>query len=110
MDFKEYQEKAATTAKYPEDQRWFYLVAGLASEAGEVADKFKKIVRDQDWNDETLFENKDAIKAELGDVLWYVSNLARELGVDLEDVAEGNIEKLFSRVKRDKIGGSGDNR
>jgi len=80
----------------------------LAGESGEVADKIKKVIRDKGGklDKETIFE----IEKELGDVLWYLSQLATELKLDFEKVAKTNLEKLFSRKKRGKIQGSGDNR
>lgn len=125
MTFEEYQNKAKETAVYPTtlldipvknapeavmlpDMKWIYPVLGLTGEAGEVADKFKKIVRDK-----TGFvsdEDKVEIVKELGDVLWYISAIAGDLGVDLESVAKGNIAKLSKRKAEDKIKGSGDNR
>lgn len=113
MDFKEYQEKSRKTALYPEVGDTFqYPILGLVAEAGEVADKLKKHIRDRnlykpsDLNE----EQKQELAKELGDVLWYLSQLATELGVSLDEIAEQNIEKLYSRMERGKIGGSGDNR
>lgn len=108
MEFNAYQVGAKETAVFPEDQGIVYTTLGLVSEAGEVADKLKKIIRDS--NGEMSDEAKLAIKKELGDVLWYVSALAWELGFDLNDVAETNLMKLSSRWERNAIGGSGDER
>ncbi len=108
MDFKEYQKKTQQTAAYPKDQKFAYLPLGLVGEAGEVAEKFKKIIRDK--NGQINKKDKIEIKKELGDVLWYVSQISRELDISMEDVAKGNIDKLFSRKKRGKIKGNGDNR
>ena len=83
-------------------------VLGLAGEAGETADKVKKIIRDKGGY--ASEEDRAAIIKELGDVLWYVANVARYLNVSLSEVAESNIEKLSSRKKRDKLHGEGDNR
>ena len=77
-------------------------------EAGEVADKVKKILRDK--NGVFDKDSRDAIKFELGDVLWYISQLSSELGYELEEVASSNLQKLMSRKLRGKIKGSGDNR
>ena len=109
MNFKEYQEKSAETALYPNrGQNFIYPTLGLVGEAGEVAEKVKKILRD---NDGKLEETRvQEIKKELGDVLWYVAALCRELGLDMGEVARLNIEKLQSRKKRNKLGGSGDDR
>ena len=83
-------------------------ILGLTGEAGEVADKFKKIIRDQ--NGELTKYDKEEITYELGDVLWYVATIARYMGVTLDEVAEKNIEKAQSRLKRGKLHGSGDHR
>jgi NTP pyrophosphatase (non-canonical NTP hydrolase) len=109
MDFKEYQEKSKKTALYPNaGKNFIYPALGLADESGEVVGKIKKVMRDQDgkMND----DNRKEISKELGDVLWYIAQMATELGVNMNDIAEGNIEKLYSRLERGKIGGSGDNR
>jgi len=105
--FDEYQEAAATTAKIikqiPPDA---YTVLGLCGEAGEVAEKVKKFYRDG-GDRETV---REAVRKELGDVLWYLSETARHWGLLLSDVACGNLEKLKDRRDRDVISGSGDNR
>lgn len=109
MDFKEYQKKSRKTAIYPNAGKNFvYPVLGLTGESGEVADKIKKVIRDKSGiiNRET----KEELKKELGDVLWYLSQLASELKIPLSDVAEKNIEKIYDRMKRGKLGGNGDNR
>ena len=109
MDFKKYQEKSRKTAIYPEaGKNFIYPTLGLAGESGEVAEKIKKVIRDKNGviDDET----RELIKKELGDVLWYVSQIASELGLSLDEIAENNIEKLFSRMNRGKLSGSGDNR
>lgn len=109
MDFSEYQFHARHTAMYPNmGNNIYYPSMGLASEAGEVLGKVKKIHRDD--NNVVTLEKKKALIKELGDVLWYAAALATELGVDLNEVATGNIEKLHSRKVRDKLRGSGDNR
>lgn len=109
MTFEEYQAEARKTAIYPNiDNNYIYPTLGLAGEAGEVAEKIKKVIRD---NEGIVSEEKKAeITKELGDVLWYVANLSKELGISLEEVAAKNIEKLQSRQKRDELHGSGDNR
>lgn len=109
MNFDEYQEKSRKTAIYPDQgSNFIYPTLGLVGEAGEVADKMKKVIRDDDGvvSDEKVSE----MKKELGDVLWYIAQLATELGLSMNDIAEGNIEKLYSRLERGKISGSGDNR
>ena len=103
MTLSEYQIKAAQTAIYPDNWSIVYPALGLAGEAGEVANKVKKLVRDGKLD-------KEAVAAELGDVLWYLSALARDLDADLGDIAQANINKLESRMKRGVIGGSGDTR
>jgi len=109
MDFNEYQEKSRKTAIYPDkDSNFVYPTLGLVGEAGEVAEKVKKVIRDKDGKMDT--ETKDTLKKELGDVLWYISQLATELDLSLDEVAEKNIEKLYSRLDRGKISGSGDDR
>lgn len=107
-DIDLYQQKCLKYAKYPETARIIYPTLGLTGEAGEVSDKVKKVIRDNegDFTDEI----KKEIMKELGDVLWYCATLAHDLGFYLSDVAFGNIEKLESRFQRNKIGGSGDNR
>ncbi|MBI3485782.1 nucleoside triphosphate pyrophosphohydrolase family protein [Candidatus Daviesbacteria bacterium] len=109
MTFKDYQKKSRITALYPnKDNNFIYPTLGLTGEAGEVAEKIKKILRD-DLGVITP-EKKQEIEKELGDVLWYISQLATELKLSLEDVALKNLEKLLSRMKRKKLTGSGDNR
>ena len=108
MELNDYQFVSQKTAIYPEDQGVTYCVLGLAGEAGEVADKYKKVIRDN--NSKLTPEISSSIAKELGDVLWYVSNLAYELGFSLEEVAQMNIEKLQSRLKRNQLSGSGDER
>jgi len=109
MTFQEYQDEARKTAIYPnKDNNFIYPTLGLAGEAGEVAEKIKKVIRD--GNGIVSEEKKEEITKELGDVLWYVANLSKELGISLETVAERNIEKLKSRQDRNQLQGSGDNR
>ena len=85
-----------------------YPTLGLCGEAGEVADKVKKVIRDDDG----VFSEsvRESLKLELGDVLWYVAQLASELGFDLDTIARANLEKLASRAARNVIAGSGDQR
>ena len=106
MELNEYQKEAKKTAIYPSPI--IYPALGLCGEAGEVAEKVKKVLRDN----KGLFtdEKRKEIAKELGDVLWYISNTASDIGFSLEEVAQGNIDKLKSRQQRDKISGSGDNR
>lgn len=109
MDFKEYQEKSRKTAGYPAiGHPLIYPTLGLVNEAGEVAGKIKKVFRDKGGqiNEET----REALQAELGDVLWYLAQICTELGLSLEEVAEANIAKLYDRLDRGVIRGDGDNR
>lgn len=109
MDFNEYQTKSRKTAGYPAiGHPVIYPALGLVNEAGEVAGKIKKVFRDKEG--EISAETRSALKAELGDVLWYVAQLCTELGLSLDEVAEYNIEKLYDRLKRGAIRGDGDNR
>jgi NTP pyrophosphatase (non-canonical NTP hydrolase) len=108
MELNDYQKEALTTAIYPDEQRIIYPSLGMTGEAGEVADKVKKVLRDN----EGVFtaEKNTEIAKEIGDVLWYCAVLARDLGYDLETVARMNVEKLRSRRERGMLHGSGDNR
>ncbi|MFA5747365.1 MAG: nucleoside triphosphate pyrophosphohydrolase family protein [Candidatus Paceibacterota bacterium] len=109
MEFNQYQEEARKTAVYPNmGNNFIYPTLGLAGEAGEVAEKIKKIIRDGDG---IVSEEKRAdLAKELGDVLWYVAALSGELGLKLDEVALRNVEKLRSRQERGKIRGAGDDR
>tara|TARA_B100000287_G_scaffold280575_1_gene264430 strand:+ start:342 stop:671 length:330 start_codon:yes stop_codon:yes gene_type:complete len=109
MDFKTYQKQARLTAQYPNlGSNNIYPTLGLVGEAGEVAEKVKKVIRDK----KGIFdeESKNAIKKELGDVLWYLSNLCDEFGFSLEEVALQNLDKLRLRASKGMISGSGDDR
>jgi NTP pyrophosphatase (non-canonical NTP hydrolase) len=109
MHLSEYQEKAKSTALYPNiGNNIYYPALGLAAETGEVLNKVKKVMRDHE--DIVTDEYREIFKKELGDVLWYVSGLCTELGLDLEEVAEANIAKLFSRKERGTLKGDGDDR
>ena len=109
MDFKAYQEKSRKTATYPSiGYNFIYPTLGLAGEAGEVVEKIKKLIRDK--NGAVDEKAKQEITKELGDVLWYLSQLATELGLSLDEIANENLKKLFSRMERDKIQGDGDDR
>ena len=109
MNFNEYQTKSRKTAKYPViGHAVIYPTLGLANEAGEVAGKIKKVFRDKGG---IIGEaEREALKSELGDVLWYLAQTCTELEISLDEVAEHNIEKLYSRLERGKIGGEGDTR
>lgn len=106
--FSGYQEQARKYAVYPEDYKLTYPTLGLVGEAGEVAEKVKKCIRD----DRGMIseEKRIEIVKEMGDVLWYLAVLSDSIGVDLQDVATRNIEKLESRFQRNQLHGSGDNR
>jgi NTP pyrophosphatase (non-canonical NTP hydrolase) len=109
MHLSDYQEKAKSTAIYPnQGENIYYPALGLAGETGEVLNKIKKVMRDHEGvvND----EYKQILKKELGDVLWYVAGLCTELDLDMAEVAEENINKLFSRKERGKLQGDGDDR
>ncbi len=108
MTFEEYQKEAQKTALYPEAYRLVYPALGLAGEAGELANKVKKVLRDHGRH--LSEEAREAILAELGDVLWYVAQVATDLGESLEAVAQANLAKLRSRKERGRLGGDGDNR
>lgn len=112
MNFIEYQQDTQRTAIYPGQGMGIaglsYVALGLGNEVGEVLGKVKKIIRDD--NGIITEEKKDAIIKELGDVLWYVSQVATEIGVDLHSVAVLNIQKLRKRKEDGTLQGSGDNR
>ena len=109
MDFKYYQQESKKTVIHKDwDLALFYFILGLNGEAGEVAEKMKKILRDD--NGKISQEKKMEIEKELGDVLWYLSQTATELDLDLGEVAQKNLDKLFSRQARNKLHGQGDNR
>ncbi len=109
MTFSEYQAKMQKTAAYPDKgNNFIFPTLGLMGEAGEVAEKVKKVWRDK--NKQISETDKTEIKKEMGDVLWYLSQLASELGLDFDDVAQTNLDKTRSRLERNLINGSGDNR
>ncbi len=109
MDLRTYQERSRQTALYPQvGNNPIYPTLGLCGEAGEVADKVKKVLRDR--GDVFDAQIRDDLRLELGDVLWYVAQLASELDLDLEDIAAANLAKLASRMDRNVIAGSGDRR
>lgn len=109
MNFNDYQTKSRVTAKYPAiGHAVIYPALGLVNEAGEVAGKIKKIFRDKGG---VVGEaEREALKAELGDVLWYIAQVCTELDLSLDEVAESNLTKLLDRQVRGKIQGDGDNR
>jgi NTP pyrophosphatase (non-canonical NTP hydrolase) len=109
MTFNEYQEQAKSTAIFPEckfaglPSDFAYPLIGLCGEVGELAEKYKKLIRDG-------YFDKDLVIKEMGDVLWYLSALATTTGIEFEEVAAKNLEKLKDRKDRGVIQGSGDNR
>ena len=108
-DFNTYQtESRKTWGVIPMNHPIVYPTMGLVDEAGEVAGKIKKIFRDK--NGQITEEDRQSLKNELGDVLWYLTQICTELGLTLEEVTETNITKIFSRQERGKLGGDGDNR
>jgi len=106
MNFKDYQDQASKTAIYKHEI--IYPALGLANEAGEVLGKIKKVLRDNDGD--FTPEKREEIGKEIGDVLWYISALARDLNLSLDAIAQQNLDKLNSRLSRGVLGGSGDNR
>lgn len=112
MTLDEYQRRARETALYPRHARILYPSLKLAGEAGEVTEKLGKLIRDEGYVPGTDLSEaqRDALAKELGDVLWYVANLAADLGMPLDTVAARNLEKLADRKQRGVIGGSGDDR
>jgi|TARA_R100000005_G_C4958201_1_gene175982 NTP pyrophosphatase (non-canonical NTP hydrolase) len=99
----DYQRAAASTAIYKQEHAVIYPALGLAAEAGEVANKVKKILRDGNFD-------REAIADEVGDCLWYIAALCRDLNVDMQDIANNNIKKLKDRQERGVLSGSGDKR
>lgn len=113
IDFEKYQLATADTAIYPGAleggaDALSYVTLGLTGEAGEIANKVKKILRDKGGM--VTSEDRADLSKELGDVLWYVARLADEIGYPLEEIAQKNVDKLTSRKSRGVLGGSGDNR
>lgn len=109
MRFSEYQARSRATAVYPDaGSNIVYPALGLCGEAGETAEKVKKAIRDDGGT--LTEERREAIAAELGDVLWYVAQVATEAGLDLEEIAGANLTKLASRQRRAVLHGSGDDR
>jgi NTP pyrophosphatase (non-canonical NTP hydrolase) len=107
MELSDYQARSRATAVYPNaGDNLLYPTLGLCGEAGEVAEKVKKMVRDD--GGVLTEERRAALAAELGDVLWYAAQIATEAGLDLDDVAGDNLAKLRSRHERAVLSGSGD--
>lgn len=105
MELNEYQNLAMKTAIFPSEMGVYYATLGLAGEAGEIANKVKKFIRDGHTP-----EKERELRDELGDVLWYVAAVANVLDIDLETVAKDNIYKLAERQRKGTIQGSGDDR
>lgn len=108
LNFSEYQAKTALTARYPKDIGLMYTALGLNGEAGECAEIVKKVIRDT--NGILSDAVRERLKYEISDVLWYCSQLAAEAGLSLQEIAEANLAKLFSRAERGVIHGDGDDR
>lgn len=113
LNFETYQKESKKTAIYQQhtDGRLgnlYYVTLGLMGEDGEIAEKIKKVIRDE--GGEVNDEKKELLKKEIGDVLWYMAQLCTELDLEFEEVAQHNLEKLLSRQKRGKLQGSGDER
>ncbi len=114
MTFNEYQKKSRKTALYTNIDKniignhILYPTLGLAGETGEFIEKIKKIIR----NKNGVFDeqDKETLKYELGDILWYLAQLATDLDLGLDDIAESNLNKLLSRLQRNTINSEGDNR
>lgn len=108
MELSEYQRLSRRTAGYPREAWLAYPALGLAGEAGEVAEHAKKTIRDNGGRVST--ERRAALAKELGDVLWYLAQLATELDLDLDEIAQANLDKLLSRQRRGVLSGDGDDR
>ena len=108
MQLNDYQKLALRTARpKTADNELMHLLLGLVGESGEIAEKVKKVIRDQNSDFSKLDE---LFEKELGDVLWHIAVLANYFDISLEKIAQQNIDKLASRLERGKIGGSGDDR
>lgn len=108
LTFMDYEESAAKTAIYPHSESITYPILGINGEAGEIAEKWKKVLRDQ--NGGLNFTDSKELRKEIGDVLWYLAALAHDLGYTLEQCAQENLVKLKDREQRGVLSGSGDNR
>lgn len=113
MDFSEYQEKTILTDvgcdnAHNLSPKWMYYLLGIAGETGELMEKMKKLFRDDAG--QMTPERLEAVKLEMGDILWYLASLSYHLGIDFDEVAQANIDKLFSRKDRGKLHGDGDHR
>jgi NTP pyrophosphatase (non-canonical NTP hydrolase) len=108
MTLNDYQRAANGTAIFPKDMAVPYTLLGLSGEVGEVCNKYKKIIRDKRGN--LNAEDVGELQQELGDVLWYLATCMSSLGLDMEQTAAINLNKLALRQKRGTLGGSGDKR
>lgn len=108
MTIKTYEELINKTSKFPQDQALTYLALGINGEAGEIAEKVKKLIRDTDGKETEEF--KTALKKECSDVLWYLTALSKHLGSGLEEIMQINHDKLTKRLETNTIHGSGDDR
>ncbi len=108
MNFDDYQKEAYKTLIHKDRDNLAYFALGVAGESGEVADKIKKIFRDSDGV--MTDKDKQHVAKEMGDVLWYLSQLASYLGKDFSEIAQTNLDKLSDRKERGVLAGSGDNR
>ncbi len=109
MNLNDYQKLALRTARSTDAKdELFHLLLGLCGEAGEIAEKMKKVVRDK--NSDFASIDVEDLKKELGDVLWHIAAIANYFDISLDDIGETNIKKLASRLERGTLGGSGDNR
>ena len=109
MQLNDYQRKSVEFAIYPHSHSILYPALGLAGEAGEVANKVKKFIRDG-YDQENFEQKKIELASEIGDVLWYCAMLATEMNVSLGKIMDNNLEKLYGRKQRGKLQGSGDTR
>jgi NTP pyrophosphatase (non-canonical NTP hydrolase) len=108
-DFASYQrESRKTWSAIHTDHPIIYPTLGLTNEAGEVAGKIKKIFRDKAGS--ISASDREALKQELGDVMWYLAQICTELDLTLDEVAQANLEKLASRLERGQVRGEGDER
>lgn len=111
IGFDQYQDKSSETNMYPKEDMRLALLLGLAEETGEVMGKYKKFLRgDLNKSPDKKAKLRGQIKDELGDVIWYVSQIAKEFNITFQEIIDHNIEKLQSRKERNVISGSGDER
>lgn len=113
MEFYEFEENChhtdvGTSAQDVMSPGWLYYVLGIAGETGELCEKIKKLFRDKGGIIDDEF--KDMVKKESGDVLWYLTRLANQFDITLEEIAQANSDKLIDRMKRNVIHGDGDDR